>query len=125
MPTLAANTRLVVVSIRTNRLLETVHFYRDVVGLAGLAHHGQQPAFDLGNGAFLVIVESQQMPEQPATQPRFPLLAFAVEDVDAAAARLKELQVQMPWGIESNSQNRWIEFYDPGGNLIEFAQFSA
>jgi catechol-2,3-dioxygenase len=124
MPTLT-NTRLAVVSIRTNRLMETVHFYRDVVGLTGLVHHGHQPAFELGNGALLVIVESQTASKQPAEQPRFPALAFAVEDVDRAAALLNDQGIEMPWGIESNTQTRWIEFYDPGGNLIEFAQFAA
>jgi len=114
---------LTVISIRTNRLLETVQFYRDILGLSGLVHHGHQPAFELENGLFLVIVESQDASGQPAGAPRFPTLAFAVADLDQAAARLKERQIEMPWGIESNGQNRWIEFYDPGGNLIEFAQF--
>jgi catechol 2,3-dioxygenase-like lactoylglutathione lyase family enzyme len=122
MPTLTA-TRLAVISIRTNRLLETVQFYRDIVGLSGLVHHGRQPAFELGNGVFLVIVESQDAPGQPVGASRFPTLAFAVADLDQAAAQLKERQIEMPWGIESNGQNRWIEIYDPGGNLIEFAQF--
>ena len=111
-------------SIRTKQLLETVQFYRDVVGLSGLVHHGHQPAFELGNGVFLVIVESQdQTASQPAGQVRFPVLAFAVDDLDQAVAQLKDQRVELPWGVESNPQNRWVEFYDPGGNLIEFAQF--
>ena len=118
------NKRLAVVSIRTKQLLETVQFYRDVVGLSGLVHHGHQPAFELGNGVFLVIVESQdQTASQPAGQVRFPVLAFAVDDLDQAVAQLKDQRVELPWGIESNPQSRWVEFYDPGGNLIEFAQF--
>jgi catechol 2,3-dioxygenase-like lactoylglutathione lyase family enzyme len=32
-----------------------VHFYRDVVGLDLLPHHGHRPAFDLGNGSHLII----------------------------------------------------------------------
>jgi len=124
MPTLL-NSRLAVVSIRTNRVLETVQFYRDIVGLSGLVHHGHQPAFELGNGAFLVIVESQEASGQPADNPHFPVLAFAVDNLDHAAAQLKDHGIKMPWGIESNPQARWIEFYDPCGNLIEFAQFTA
>jgi catechol 2,3-dioxygenase-like lactoylglutathione lyase family enzyme len=116
--------RLAVVSIRTKRLFETVQFYRDIVGLTGLVHHGHQPAFELGEGLFLAIVESHDPTvRQAADAPRFPVLAFAVDNLEQAAAQLKDQQVEMPWGIESSGQNRWVQFYDPGGNLIEFAQF--
>ena len=116
--------RLAVVSIRTKRLFETVQFYRDIVGLTGLVHHGHQPAFELGEGLFLAIVESHDPAvRQAADAPRFPALAFAVDNLEQAAAQLKDQQVEMPWGIESSGQNRWVQFYDPGGNLIEFAQF--
>jgi catechol 2,3-dioxygenase-like lactoylglutathione lyase family enzyme len=117
--------RLAVVSIRTKRLFETVQFYRDLVGLTGLVHHGHQPAFELGNGLFLAIVESQDSSAsgQAADTPRFPVVAFAVDNLEQAAAQLKDQQVDMPWGIESSGQNRWVQFYDPGGNLIEFTQF--
>ena len=116
--------RLAVISIRTSHVTETVHFYRDVIGLASLAHHGHHPAFDLGNGLYLVIIESQEETAQPAKDPRFPVIAFAVADLDSAVARLQEHHVEMPWGIEANHQTRWVEFHDPGGNLIEFAQFN-
>jgi catechol 2,3-dioxygenase-like lactoylglutathione lyase family enzyme len=123
MPTFAAS-GLAVISIRTNHVPETVHFYRDIVGLSSPAHHDHQPAFDLGNGLFLVIVENRGELVQPSQSPRFPVLAFAVENLDHAVARLKDHNIEMPWGIESNQQTRWVEFYDPGGNLIEFAQFA-
>jgi catechol-2,3-dioxygenase len=122
MPTLSAN-RLAVISIRTNHVLETVHFYRDIVGLSSLTHHGHLPAFDLGNGLSLVILESVEESTQFSRAPRFPLLAFAVENLDQAVAQLKEHNIDMPWGIEINGETRWVEFFDPGGNLIEFAQF--
>lgn len=113
---------LAVVSIRTNRIPETVHFYKDVVGLSSVAHHGHQPAFELENGAFLVIVETKDEAPRPALNPRFPVLAFAVKDLGEAVARLKAHHIEMPWGIESNAQSRWVEFYDPGDNLIELVQ---
>ncbi len=114
---------LAVVSVRTHHLHETLIFYRDVVGLNGLVHHGHQPAFELGNGAFLVIVEAHEDAPPTTPEPRFPLLAFAVQDLDEAVARLKSHRIDLPWGINSNPQSRWVEFYDPGGNLIELAQF--
>jgi catechol-2,3-dioxygenase len=116
---------LAVVSLRTSRLNDTIHFYRDLIGLTVLAHHGHQPAFDLGNRQFLVIVETTDNPPTGSKDtPRFPVLAFAVDNLEEAVNNLQSHQVEMPWGIESNPQNRWVMFYDPGGNLIELAEFN-
>lgn len=115
---------LAVVSIRTNRISETVDFYQNIIGLSRVAKHGHQPAFELGNGLFLVIIESHEESAPMPKQPRYPQLAFAVADLDQSIMQLKEHKVDMPWGVESNHQNRWVEFYDPGGNLIELAQFA-
>jgi predicted enzyme related to lactoylglutathione lyase len=51
------------------------------------------------------------------------MIAFAVEDLDSAVERLNHHGVEMPWGVESDSNSRWVMFYDPGGNLIELVQF--
>ncbi|HJW91803.1 MAG TPA: VOC family protein [Anaerolineales bacterium] len=115
---------LAVVSLRTADLPATIHFYRDVIGLTRLAHHGHRPAFDLGNGLFLVIVEAGGEQNHISTSDRFPVLAFAVADLDQAVEHLNRFKIEMPWGIESDLNNRWVQFYDPGGNLIEFAQFA-
>jgi hypothetical protein len=37
--------------------------------------------------------------------------------------QLKSQGVEMPWGIEEDSDSRWVMFNDPGGNLLEIAQF--
>ena len=116
--------RLAVISLRTKALSATVHFYRDVIGLTRLAHHGHRPAFDLGNGLFLVIVEAGGEQNHISTGDRFPVLAFAVADLDQAVEHLNRFKSEMPWGIEKDLHNRWVQFYDPGGNLIEFAQFA-
>jgi len=111
--------KLAVISIRTQDLVKTVHFYRDVVGLTGMAHHGHLPAFDLGSGQNLVIVEERTAHSLDFQEPRFPLLAFEVADLDQAVRQLQAANVELPWGIETNSGARWVEFYDSGGNLIE------
>jgi catechol-2,3-dioxygenase len=99
----------------------TAHFYRDVINLPLLPGH-HRPAFDLG-GVHLVVIEGK-----PATVPtsgpaRFPVLALTVANLDQAVEHLQAHQVMLPWGIEANEAARWVMFYDPAGNLIEFAQF--
>ena len=113
--------RLVVVSLRAQDVPATAHFYRDVIGLCLMAHHGPGPTFDLGHGAHLVIIQgTPSRPGEGAT--RFPVIAFAVPDLDEAVENLRAHNVELPWGIESGPEARWVMFYDPAGNLIELAQ---
>ncbi len=125
--------RLAVVSLWAEDVPKTAHFYRDVIGLTLLAHHGDRPHFDLG-GAYLAINSGKPMPAQG--EARFPLLAFQVEDLDESIQQLKAHQVEMPWGIENDTgpkvgsspidgtSSRWVMFLDPAGNLIELVSFS-
>ena len=112
---------LAVVSLRAEDVPATAHFYRDVIGLSLMPHHGHRPAFELGNGCHLVIVQGQPVAQDPQI-PRFPVIAFAVEDLAQAVEQLRAHNVEMPWGIEAGSGARWVEFYDPAGNLVELAQ---
>jgi catechol 2,3-dioxygenase-like lactoylglutathione lyase family enzyme len=114
--------RLAVVSILAEDVPATAHFYRDVIGLRLLPHHGERPHFDLG-GIYLTIVKGHPIPAQTSTSDRFPLIAFAVEDLDVAMARLRAHHVELPWGIEADTNSRWVMFHDPAGNLIELVQF--
>ena len=50
-------------------------------------------------------------------------MAFAVDDLEAAIARLQAHGVELPWGIENDEVSRWVMFHDPAGNLIELVQF--
>lgn len=113
---------LAVISLRAEDVPKAVHFYRDVLGLALMPHHDHRPAFDV-NGLYLVIAEGPPAPAQDSKSSRFPSLAFAVEDLDEAVEHLQAHDVNMPWGIEAGQKERWVMFYDPAGNLIEFVQF--
>jgi catechol 2,3-dioxygenase-like lactoylglutathione lyase family enzyme len=101
-----------------------VSFYRDVVGLPRLAHHHHPPAFDLGHGLALAIVEGQPAHAREPRGSRFPMLAFSVSDLAEAVEQLRRHEVDLPWGIEAAATGRWVKFYDPAGNLIEFAEFA-
>ena len=122
--TVNQSTRLAVVSLWAEALPATVHFYRDVIGLRLLPHHKPHPAFELHNGVFLVIVQGQSKPDQIPEEQRFPVIAFAVNNLEAAIENLKAHDVALPWGVEERSGSRWVKFYDPAGNLIEIVHFS-
>ena len=116
-------TRIAVISLRAEDVPAAAHFYRDVLGLRLLPHdHGGRPHFDLG-GTFLTILKGRPAPAQDSQLERFPLLAFAVDNLDTAVTRLQAHGVELPWGIEADAGSRWVMFNDPAGNLVEVAEF--
>jgi predicted enzyme related to lactoylglutathione lyase len=49
------------------------------------------------------------------------IVAFAVDDLDAAVERLHAHQIDLSWSIEEDANSRWVILCDPAGNLIELA----
>jgi catechol-2,3-dioxygenase len=119
---IAMSPQLAVVSLWAADVVAAAHFYRDVIGLKLLMHDQHRPHFDLG-GAYLVILHGRSVPPLDPVPARFPIVAFAVADLDAAIDRLRLHHVDLPWGIEEDSASRWVMFHDPAGNLIEVAHF--
>ena len=115
--------KLAVISLWAEDVATAAHFYRDVIGLRLIDHPGDRPHFDLG-GVYLVILKGQPLPPRDPVPDRFPIVAFAVDDLDAAVERLRMHHVELPWGIEAGADSRWVMFPDPAGNLIELAQFA-
>jgi catechol 2,3-dioxygenase-like lactoylglutathione lyase family enzyme len=113
--------KLAVISLWAADVVAAAHFYRDVIGLKLLLHDQQRPHFDLG-GVYLVILKGRPLPPLDPVLARFPIVAFEVDDLDAASAQLRAHDVDLPWGIEEDSGSRWVMFHDPAGNLIELAQ---
>jgi catechol 2,3-dioxygenase-like lactoylglutathione lyase family enzyme len=118
------NARFAVVSLWAEDVPTTAHFYRDVLQLHLLPHHGGRPHFEV-DGVYLTILNGKPRPAQDAEPAHFPLFALAVDDLDAALVPLHAHGIDLPWGIEREGQSRWAKFHDPAGNLIELVEFSA
>jgi catechol-2,3-dioxygenase len=114
--------KLAVVSLWAEDVATTAHFYRDVIGLKLLMHDRHRPHFDLG-GVYLVILQGRSLPPLDPVPARFPIIAFAVDDLDATIDHLRLHHIELPWGIEEDADSRWVMFHDPAGNLIELAHF--
>jgi catechol 2,3-dioxygenase-like lactoylglutathione lyase family enzyme len=115
------NLNLAVVTLWSEDVPRTTDFYRDILGLPLLMIDRGRPHFDLG-GAYLVILPGQS---HKAEGGRFPVLAFAVDDLEAVVHQLESQGVELPWGVEEDSDSRWVMFHDPGGNLLEIAKFGS
>jgi catechol 2,3-dioxygenase-like lactoylglutathione lyase family enzyme len=114
-------TRVAVVNLWAPDVETAVHFYGDVLGLRPLPGHDNPPHFII-QGVMLAIVRGDPQPALNPNPERFPLIAFAVDDLDAMVSRLEEAAVKLPWGVEGTAETPWIMLYDPAGNLIEIAQ---
>lgn len=114
------NPKLAVVTIHTESVPETAAFYRDVIGLELMPRHGHDRVhLKMGDHLYLVIIEGKP----PTTSERFPVIAFRVNDLDTAVEELRGKGAEIPDGIEEDSVSRWVMLKDPGGNLIEIAEF--
>jgi catechol-2,3-dioxygenase len=113
---------LAVVSLWAEDVAATTHFYRDVIGLELLRHDQHRPHFDLG-GSYLVILKGRPNPPTDPIPVRFPVIALAVDDLDAAIDHLRAHHVDLPWGVEEGADSRWVMLRDPAGNMIELAYF--
>jgi catechol-2,3-dioxygenase len=116
------NIHIAVVSLWAENVPATTHFYRDVIGLSIMPHHaGDRSYFNL-DGCTLTIVRGRPaLPPDP--EPRFPVVAFSIPDLDKAVERLRLHSVDLPWGVETNATGRWVMFHDPAGNLVELVEF--
>jgi catechol-2,3-dioxygenase len=114
--------KFAVVALWAEDVSAAADFYREVLGLNLLRHHGERPHFEV-NGIYLTILRGTPAPARNAEPSRYPLFALSVEDLDDMVNRLNEHHVDMPWGVEGDGASRWVMFHDPAGNLIELVQF--
>jgi Lactoylglutathione lyase and related lyases len=115
--------RIAVVSLWAEDAPAAAYFYRDVLGLNLLPHHpGDRVHFDLEGCILTIIPGHPALPPDP--EPRFPVIAFSVPDLEEALEPLRLHGVELPWGVESNTSGRWVMFRDPAGNLLELVQYN-
>lgn len=112
--------KLAVVTLLGEDVRQMTDFYKDVLGLPLVMVDRGRPHFDFGGG-YLTILQGQPRTRPDSIQTRFPIIAFAADDLHEVVHRFNAHNVEMPWGIEEDSDSRWVMFYDPGGNLIEVA----
>jgi len=114
------NLKLAVVTLWAEDVDRMSDFYQNILGLPLVRVDRGRPHFDF-HGGYLIILPGQPYKVQDSTRSRFPVIAFDVDDLHEVVGRLRLHDIGMPWGIEEDSDSRWVMFYDPGGNLIEVA----
>ena len=112
--------KLAVVTLWGEDVQKMSDFYQNILGLRMAMIDRGRPHFDFGGG-YLVLLRGTPHPAMDSTPPRFPVIAFGVDDLHPLIHQLTSHHVDLPWGLEKDSDSTWVMFYDPGGNLIEVA----
>jgi predicted enzyme related to lactoylglutathione lyase len=121
--------KIYAITLIATDLAKVETFYRDVFGRSPVYQDEVSRVFKFGETLINVLDRSDAVNLfAPATtaEPNFAhhsMMTMQVEDVDAEAARLQTLGVELnygpinqPWGI------RVVTFVDPAGQLWEFSQ---
>ena len=114
--------KLAVVTLWAEDVQKMTDFYQKVLGLPLITIDRGRPHLDFGGG-YLAVLHGKPHKVQESMESRFPVIAFAVEDLHQFIQQLENHNIELPWGVEEDKDSRWIMFYDPGGNLIEVAMF--
>ena len=62
-------------------------------------------------------------PSRLTPEPRFPVVAFSIPELDKAIERLQLHGVDLPRGMETNTGGRRVKFQGSPGNLVEMEEF--
>ena len=114
--------KLFVVTLWAPNISESLHFYRDVLGLNLLPHHEGQPAFTVGDEIHLTIRKGKPALVENASP--FPVIAFQTANLEHAIQHLQAHNVKMVGDIVTKPSARYCMFHDPAGNLLEIAELS-
>ena len=111
-----------VVTLWAEDFAKTAHFYRDVLGLSIYDESDNVVHFDV-NGIYFTIMRGTPGKITNSIVPRFPVIAFSVENLENVVQVLVDNNVDLPWGIEKNQAAKWVMIHDPAGNLVEIVEF--
>jgi catechol 2,3-dioxygenase-like lactoylglutathione lyase family enzyme len=111
--------RLAWVGTRTEAFEETVALFRDVLGLAPIAHDRDFDVLEVPDGATVEVFGPASGFNQHLTSP---VAGFEVDDLAGAERELRaagtEIVLAPAWGGE----RAWLHFRAPDGHLYELMQ---
>jgi len=112
-------TGISVVSIWTDKMLETIEFYKTTLKLQVCdcnSYHMKPIHFIVGNSFLVLLNGKMEVKERGDT---FPLIAIDVNDIDETCNYLERNNIEILQGLQEDNSSRWTFCKDPGGNLVE------
>ncbi len=103
--------------LRTDRFDEMVTFFRDVMGMKPIRDEPQIAGFQMSDGTRLELYRPQE--KFHAFFTTGPVVAFRVDDVDAARAAMETAGIQFIGPIQRAGKATWNHFRAPDGTIFE------
>jgi catechol 2,3-dioxygenase-like lactoylglutathione lyase family enzyme len=103
--------------LRTTQFEEMVKFFRDVMGMQPIRDEPEIAGFQLTNGMQVELYRPEEAFHAFFTTG--PVVAFWVDDVDAARATMEAAGIAFIGPIQHAGKTRWNHFRAPDGTVFE------
>jgi len=105
------------VGLRTNRFDEMVKFFRDVMGMKPIRDEPQIAGFQMSDGTRVELYRPEE--KFHAFFITGPVVAFRVNDVDAARLEMEAAGIEFIGPIQRAGKASWNHFRAPDGTVFE------
>jgi catechol 2,3-dioxygenase-like lactoylglutathione lyase family enzyme len=103
--------------LRTDQFEEMVKFFRDVMGMQPIRDEPEMAGFQLTDGTQVELSRPEEAFHACFTTG--PVVAFRVEDVDAARASMEAAGIEFIGSVQQAGKTRWNHFRAPDGTVFE------
>jgi catechol 2,3-dioxygenase-like lactoylglutathione lyase family enzyme len=103
--------------LRTTQFEEMVKFFRDVMGMQPIRDEPEIAGFQLTNGTQVELYRPEEAFHAFFTTG--PVVAFLVDDVDAARTTMEAAGIEFIGPIQRAGKTRWNHFRAPDGTVFE------
>jgi catechol 2,3-dioxygenase-like lactoylglutathione lyase family enzyme len=108
---------LIWLGLRTSKFDEMAKFFRDVMGMQPIRDEPEVAGFQLTNNAQVELYRPEE--EFHAFFTTGPVVAFQVDDVDAARASMEAAGIEFIGPIQRAGKMSWNHFKAPDGTVFE------
>jgi len=108
---------LICLGLRTTQFEEMVKFFRDVMGMQPIRDEPELAGFQLTNETQVELYRPEE--EFHAFFTTGPVVAFEVDDVDAARATMEAAGIEFIGPIQRSGKTSWNHFRAPDGTVFE------
>ena len=108
--------------LRTPQFEEMVTFFRDVMGMQPIRDEPEIAGFQLADGTQMELYRPQE--EFHAFFTTGPVVAFRVDDVDAARVSMEAAGSEFIGPIQRAGKTSWNHFRAPDGTVFEISSTS-
>jgi catechol 2,3-dioxygenase-like lactoylglutathione lyase family enzyme len=103
--------------VRTTQFEEMVKFFRDVMGMQPIRDEPEIAGFQLTNGTQVELYRPEEAFHAFFTTG--PVVAFLVDDVDAARTTMEAAGIEFIGPIQRAGKTSWNHFQAPDGTVFE------